>query len=224
MIDIAALIAVRGGSKRVKNKNIKPFANSNLLSIKLEQAQRLGLKTYVSSDCDDMLSIAEKYSAITLKRDPYFASDHVPMREVYQHLAEIVYHEHILYLHVTSPLLKDETLENAIDVYSHLSKKYDSLASVHEVKEYMWINGKPLNYDPTNHPRSQDLPNIYALNFAFNIIPRNLMIEKRNIVGNRFFPYLLDKIESIDVDTELDFAFAEFIYKQKRNEVKRKGG
>lgn len=216
MMDIVALIAVRGGSKRIKNKNIKQFANSNLLSIKLKQAQRLGLKTYVSSDCDDMLSIAEKNGAIALKRDPYFASDHVPMREVYRHLAEVVHHEHILYLHVTSPLLKDETLENAIDLYSHLSKEYDSLASVHEVKEYMWINGKPLNYDPTNHPRSQDLPNIYALNFAFNIIPRNLMIERRNILGNYFYPYFLDEIESIDVDTELDFAFAEFIYENKK--------
>ena len=64
-----------------------------------------------------------------------------------------------------------------------LDEKYDSLATVNLVKEYMWLNGKAINYDPNNHPRSQDLPNIYSLNFAACILPRETMIKRRNIIG-----------------------------------------
>ena len=60
-IDINVLIAVRGGSKRVPRKNIRPFGGSNMLTLKVEQALRLRdvNKVVVTSDDDEMLQIAE---------------------------------------------------------------------------------------------------------------------------------------------------------------------
>ncbi len=216
--DIAALIAVRGGSKRVPEKNVRKFADSNLLEIKIRQAMTLEniSGVYVSSDDRRMLAMADELAAIPLVRPVYYASDTVPMREVYRHLASEIECEHILYLHVTSPLLEDETLSECVQKYKNLSSKYDSLATVHSVKEYLWQDSNPVNYDPSNHPRSQDLPDIYALNFAANILPRQVMIEKGNIVGNRFCPYYLDEIESVDIDTEFDFLIAEFLYQKHK--------
>ncbi len=63
-------------------------------------------------------------------------------------------------------------------------------------------------------PGSQDLPDYYALNFAYNILPRELMIEEENIIGNNFFPYPLNDIEAYDVDTAIEFRLAESIYKE----------
>jgi len=215
--NICALIAVRSGSKRVPNKNIRKFANSNLLEIKLKQVKKIkGIKSlYVSSDDDRMLLLAKKHGAIALKRDPFYASDKVPMSEVYVHLANSINCDHIAYLNVTNPLLKIETLQRCIDTYKNLDSEFDSLATVHKIKEYMWLNGEPINYDPTNHPRSQDLPNICALNFAASILPKTVMINNRNIVGDNFYNYFIEQEESIDVDTILDFSIAEFIYKNK---------
>ena len=71
---LTALIAVRRGSQRVKNKNIKPFADSNLLEIKIKMLKSLGIvgEIVVNSDSDKMLKIAENYDVSIQKRDDYY--------------------------------------------------------------------------------------------------------------------------------------------------------
>ena len=208
------LIAVRSGSKRIKNKNIKDFSDSSLLEIKISQAieSRQIDEVVVSSDCDRMLDIAKSMGVNALKRDLEYCTDSVPMNSVYEHLAKSVSSDHIVYLHVTSPLLKVETLDSCILKYKEMSSDYDSLATVESIKRYIWFNGKAINYDPNNHPRSQDLDEYYCLNFAVNIISRSKMIQRKNILGDNFYPYFLDEIESVDVDTQFEFDIAEFLY------------
>jgi N-acylneuraminate cytidylyltransferase len=215
--DINVLIAVRGGSKRVPRKNIRPFCGSNMLQLKIEQALRLKKvnKVIVTSDDNDMLEIAENLGAIPMERDPYYASDTVPMGDVYVHLASSLSCKDILWTPVTSPLVTDKTIQNCIDIYIE-NEKYDSVVTTNIIKEYMWLGDNAINYDPKNHPRSQDLPDIYALNFAANILPRELMIKNRNILGDNFYPYMLDEIESVDVDTEFEFMLAETLYQKER--------
>lgn len=219
---ISALIAVRSGSKRVINKNIRPFANTNLLEIKIKQLLRTGVadEIIVSSDCEKMLKIAKDLGVKPIKREEYYTSDSVPMNEVYKHLADLCSYPHVLYVHVTSPLLSDKSLSECIKEYSCLDEPYDSLASVTKMHEYIWNKSKAVNYDPDHHPRSQDLPEYYSLNFAVNIISKKDMINRRNIVGKKFYPYFLNKLESIDVDTMFDFEIAEFMY-SKRNKVEK---
>lgn len=214
---LSAIIAVRKGSKRVPDKNIRSFANSNLLEVKIKQLLRTkGINNiYVSTDCPKMLSIASAYQVKTDFRDPHYASDEIPMNQVYEYLAHLVEDEHVLFVHVTSPLLSDQSLQSCIETYVTLPEDYDSLASVHALQEYIWCNGQPINYDPDRHPRSQDLPNYYALNFAVNLISKKSMIDRKNIVGKKFYPFFLKDEESIDVDTMLDFKIAEFIYNER---------
>jgi len=223
-MDICALIAVRSGSQRVKNKNIKLFAKkTSLLEIKVSQAvqSKYLRNVYVSSDSDEMLKLAESYDAIGIKRDSYFASNTVPMNSVYEYMAKQLDCEHIVYLHVTSPLLKNQTLDHCIEKYKCLDpKNYDSLATVNHLHEYLWKDGKPINYNPGEHPRSQDLPEVFSLNFAVNIISREKMIKQKNIIGKSFYPIVMDKEESIDVDTEFEFNIAEFLYLKKMKELK----
>ena len=54
----------------------------------------------------------------------------------------------------------------------------------------MWLDGKPLNYDPKNSPNTQDLPDIYKLTYSISIIERNAMLEHKNIVGNYPLPII----------------------------------
>ena len=214
-----ALIAVRKGSQRIKSKNIKPFCNSSLLEIKIQQAVRCSLidEVVVSSDCEKMLSMAKDYGVKTQKRDDYFCSNDIPMNLVYEYLARNIDCEHVVYLHVTSPLLLDESLQKSIELYKKKTLEgYDSLASVENLKKYLWHKGNAVNYNPDQHPRSQDLPEYVALNFAINIVSRDIMISRKNILGNNFYPYVLSEIESIDVDNEFDFEIAEHFYKKYR--------
>nr|MBP8879120.1 hypothetical protein [Flavobacteriales bacterium] len=95
---IQAVIPVRGGSERVKNKNLRPFSGSNLLAIKI--GQLLQVKeldaVYVSSEDPTMLELAKELGAIPLERDPYYATSVVPMSEVYAYMAGQMTSEHVL--------------------------------------------------------------------------------------------------------------------------------
>ena len=211
---IKALVAVRSGSVRVENKNIRPFAGSTLLDIKIQQLQRIHALDgiIVNSNDDYMLSIAEKYGCETIKRDEYYASNSVSMSDVYKNMAENCDCDVIAYINVTNPLLHDDTIIKAIEEYKNNSDKYDSLNSAHLIKEFMFKDNLPINYDLRNQPRSQDLPDIYALNFAINIISKDRMIECKNVVGYKPYIYGIDEVEATDIDNPIDFDFAEFVY------------
>tara|TARA_R100000697_G_C5403988_1_gene186066 strand:- start:12 stop:677 length:666 start_codon:yes stop_codon:yes gene_type:complete len=215
-IDINVLIAVRGGSKRVPKKNIRPFAGSSMLEIKVKQALRLKdvSKVIVSSEDDEMLNLAEDFGATALKRDSFYASDTVPMGDVYKHLSSILDCKDILWTPVTSPLITDKSIQDCINIYK-TNIDYDSVVTTNIIKEYMWLDNKAINYDPKHHPRSQDLPDIYALNFAANIVPREVMFKNANILGDKFYPYMLNEIEAVDVDTEYEFMLAEMLYNKR---------
>ena len=212
---IKALVAVRSGSMRVQNKNIRPFAGSTLLEVKLAQLKRIkGLDgIIVNSNDDTMLEIATRMGCETVKRDQYYASNSVSMSEVYKNMAENCDCDVIAYINVTNPLIKDETIEKAIEAYKNMTG-FDSLNSAHLVKEFMFLDNMPVNYDLKNQPRSQDLPDYYALNFAISIISREKMIACKNVVGDKPWIYGIDEIEATDIDNPIDFEFAEFVFKK----------
>lgn len=217
-MNIKALIAVRSGSVRVKNKNIRPFAGSTLLEIKIEQLKRISTLDgiVVNSNDNAMLDIAQKLGCEVVKRESYYASNEVSMSEVYRNMAENCDCDTIAYINVTNPLLKDETIIEAIEKYKEMITDgiYDSLNSAHLIKEFMFKDSLPINYDLQNQPRSQDLPDIAALNFAINIISKEKMIKCKNVVATNPKIYIIDEIEATDIDNPIDFEFAEFVYEK----------
>ena len=218
MSKIKAIIPVRKGSQRVINKNIRPFANSNLLEIKINQLKKINKLDgiIVNSDDDEMLEIARNLGVEAVKRDSYFASSTVSINEVYVDLANHCDSDVILLADVTNPLIKDETVELAIDKYFENLNNFDSVNTVNTVKMFLWKDGNPLNYTEENKPRSQDLPDIYAINSAINVLSKETMLKRKAFVG--FKPYLLpvDNLEGLDIDEQIDFEIAEFLYKKWR--------
>lgn len=213
---VKALVAVRAGSQRVKNKNIRPFAGSSLLEIKLNQLLRCKSLdgVIVNSESEEMLKIAAGMGCETVKRNDYFASNSVSMSEVYKNMAENCNCDIIVYANVTNPLLKDNTIDQAVEFYLNHCNEYDSVNSAHLIKEFLFKDNKPINYDLKHQPRSQDLPDIYALNFALSIISKEQMINGMNVVGSNPYIYPIDEVEATDIDNQIDFDFAEFMYKQ----------
>ena len=213
---IKALIAVRSGSVRVKNKNIKPFADSSLLEIKIKQMQRIKELdgVVVNSNDDAMLEIAKSLGAETVKRDEYYATSEVSPNDLYVNIAENFPADIMVFANCTNPLISDKTVSECIKFYEANLGKYDSVNTVNYVKEFLWENGSAINYNPDNKPRSQDLPDIVAINHAVNVIHKDLMIARKDIFGYTPYLYPVDKIEAIDIDDMIDFEFAEFMYRK----------
>lgn len=224
---IKALIPVRSGSVRVVNKNIRPFAGSSLLEIKIKQMKRIqamGLidGVVVNSNCDEMLDIAKRLGAECVKRDERFAKNESKINEVYSDIASHFDAKTMLYVNCTNPMLEDRNVIKSLEAY-FARKDEDSLNSCHLIKEFMWKllpKKETLNYSLFDMPRSQDLPDIVALNFAINIISTSQIVKQKSIVGKNPLLFLLDERQALDIDNEIDFEFAEFLYKKGVKNVK----
>ncbi len=219
MKNITFVVAVRKGSKRVKNKNTRKFGNLSLLEIKLKQIRKVYKSAiiFLSSDCNKSLKVGKKYKAIIDRRPSKYTNPKTPMKKVYKYFAKKIKTKYVCYLHVTSPFLKDLSLKKAIGTFLKNEKKgrYNCLATASEVQEYFWDKNKAINYDPKNHPRSQDLKKILALNFAVNIVRTNYMAKYGRITSDNFYPYILNFPENIDIDNKWQFMIGDFIQKNR---------
>lgn len=216
--NIVALIGVRGGSKRVPFKNSREFAGSNLLEIKVRtllQVPELSA-VVVNSDCENLLEIAKAAGAKIVLREPAFATDTVTTSDYYRHISQNCEAEVILSATVTTPLMRPDTYRQGIDEFLNCDESvHDSVTSAYQVKEFLYQDGKPLNYDPRRQVRSQDLPEIFALNYGFSIIRRSNMIAYKNIVGKNPKFVITPRIESIDIDDFDDFHLAATMYEKE---------
>ena len=217
---ITAVIPVRKGSQRVPDKNFKDFyKGKSLLELKIESLKGIELidDIVVNTDSDLAIEIAKKFGVSYFRREDYYASSKCSQSEFFTNLAKTTDSDVIIHTPCTSPTIKKQTIIDAINRF--FISENDSCNSVGLVKEYLWNDNGPLNYDIKNLkvPNSQDLPDIKKLTFGFGIFYKDVMLERKNIVGNNPLFYIVDEEEQIDVDTQLDFDFAKFLYKKHLN-------
>ena len=215
---ITVVVPVRKGSQRVKNKNFKPFADSNLLKVKLDILKQVDVidEIVVNTDSNIAMEIADEYDVSKCIREDYYASSECNNSEFFQNIAENTDTDYIIYSPCTAPLIKVDTYYDFINRFRNAKDRYDSLTTVTDIKQHLWLNEKPMNYKPSDSPNTQDLPDIVSLTYGISIISKENMIKHRNVVGKKPLFYKLDDFEAIDIDNPIDFEFAEFIYKKYR--------
>lgn len=222
---IKSLILSRKGSQRVPSKNTKPFANSSLLEIKIRQAKRLEDKgvvdgVVVNTNDETVIEIANKYNCEIIRREEYYCTNEISANELHEHLGKTFTADIAMFMNTTSPLVTDETLERAIKEYWEKVENgpYNSLNACHVIKEFLWLNGKALNYNPDKKPRSQDLPEILSLDSATDIIECKQMIKDRSFVSKEPYLFVVDSIEGKEVDWPEDFEICELLYQKRHGE------
>lgn len=213
MSTITAIVPVREGSTRLKNKNIAPFAGTNLLLFKLEQLKKVQdlSNIVVSSDSDTMLAMAKEAGVKTHKRAPEYCDEKTKrFGEVVRHICENVEGDHILWATCTSPLVFPPVYRQAIGCYfKALETGYDSLMSVEIFRRYIWNEDGPINYKlGLGHVPSQQLDPLYYVTDGILMAPRYKMIEWCYVHGSNPYKFVLDKRSSVDIDDGLDLATA----------------
>ena len=216
MKKLTAVIPVRQGSQRVKNKNFRSFAGKSLLEHKIEIVKQLPVDDIIiNTDSENAIEIAQQYGINYFRREPYYASSECTNSEYHEYLAKVTEAENILIAQVSAPLIKLETFKEGIDIY--FNSNSDSLMSVKDIKEFIWYKDKPVNYSLDYAPNSQDLPDYFAPTFGLILVNREAMLKSRNFICSNPYFYKVSQTESIDIDTSLDFEFAEFLFKQQYN-------
>jgi N-acylneuraminate cytidylyltransferase len=225
--EISIFLPTRAGSERVKNKNTRDFAGvgGGLLAIKLEQLLSLSKVKEVVLSTNDKGSIGVAQNFLDnpklrlIRRPDHLAQSSTNLIDLVNYVPSVCHYEHILWTHVTSPMVNGIEYETAINLYfEKLQEGYDSLMSVKEIQNYIWsdIENKVLNRkdgDLKKWPRTQDLEKIYEVNSAIFMASKRIYSEGQDRIGVR--PYLLShtSLQSVDIDWEDDFKIAERLYK-----------
>lgn len=231
---ITAVIPVRKGSQRVPLKNVKPFGDTNLLTLKIQTLKKVKNldKIVVSSDDDDMLKIAEDLGVDTHKRTDEFASSSCPNYLFWQNLAmDACQTEYFMLANCVAPFINVKSYETMIDEFRKgldgvevNGKKvhYDSLCSVDKAKDFIWDNDTKecINYKRSEAPNSQNLPNWVKLTFGVCIAKTEDVIKYKNIMGLKPNFYILNQLEAMDIDTMYDFDLCETCFKNNFDGIK----
>ena len=211
--EIVAVVAVREGSVRVKDKCFRPFAGEkSLLHLKLKQLKKAGCfdHIYVTSDSDRAKNIAAEINVEFLYRAPYMCKGDAPWSEVVHYIASSIPGDPIIcWANPTSPLQQEYV--QAVKKFIEIQPEYNSLISVEEVREF-FVNsrGRPINHNwGFWHERSQDLETLYRMTTAIFIAKKSDMLKWHYMIGTKVFLFKVSKIEGLDIDILDDLEFAE---------------
>ncbi len=224
---ITAVIPVKKNSSRLKNKNILPFASSNLLEHKISQLKKVSSvsRIIVSSDSDEMLSMASSMGVDAIKRPNNLADESRPLTEFFDYISKLINDEHMMWACCTSPLFGSELIKNAINKYFEiLNLGHDSIITVTSFQHYLMDDNGPLNYDlpytGSMHLNSQNLPKWDAFTNGILIAPTEKVKVWRYNYGPKAFRLEVSQDVAIDIDTYFDYLAAVAWYNKDPDKYK----
>lgn len=211
---VVSFVPIKLNNQRLPGKNLLPLNNRPTCDYIFETISRcknIDEKYVYCSDKRIKPYIApyENQGLRFLKRDPYLDGYQVKGLEIIDRFVKDVDADIYVLTHVTQPFTKAESIEKALDKV--VSGEYDSAFSAVVLQDYMWMNGKPFNYDMKNIVRTQDLKPIYMETGAFFIFRKEVFTELGQRIGNKPYIFEIDQFEAVDIDTAEDFEFAKVV-------------
>ncbi len=235
MNKVLCTICARGGSKGVKNKNIKEIDGKPLIAYTIEQAKESGIFEHIviSTDSDDIASIAQEYGAeVFFKRNSEMASDTAGKLDVIRDAfvrSEEYYHEkydYLIDLDATAPLREIDDIVNSFKQF--LDDNNDNLITAMPSRRSPYFNLVEQDKDgkvylsktlDTSIVRRQDAPKSYDMNASIYIWKRDNILNKKSLFLEKTGLYVMPEERSIDIDTPLDYEFVEFL--MRKNSAKK---
>lgn len=235
MSNVLCTICARGGSKGVKNKNIKELNGKPLIAYTIEQAKASKLFDHIvtSTDSDDIANISKEYGAeVFFKRSPEMASDTAGKLDVIRDAfvrSEEFYgkkYDYLIDLDATAPLRDIRDIINSFQQF--IENNNDNLITAMPSRRSPYFNlvevdkdGKVTLSKKLNDAivRRQDAPKSYDMNASIYIWKRETILNEKSIFLEKTGLYIMPEERSIDIDTELDFEFVEFM--MRRRSVKK---
>jgi len=213
-----AIIPARRDSKRLPNKNTKILGGIPLIAHSIlfaKENREIIDEIYVSTNDIEVKKIALEYDVNVIDRPDDLCGDVEPTVTSLKHVLESIDKEveNVILLQPTNPLRPINLILEAFKIYK--KNKCDSLFTVSRNHQKL---GKIRNnkFTPFNYKtgqRSQDLEPLYFENGLLYITKASLIIENK-IISENAYPLILEHpFVSIDIDTQEDLEYAEYLFK-----------
>lgn len=226
-IKILGIIPAREGSKRVPQKNFRPFAGTTLTDLAIQQALDAELlnEIVVNSDSNEVLKIASQYQKIiALKRPAELATDESPAVDYMLHTIDILEsqghsYDLVVIIQPSSPLRKGKDIDATIRLLIE-NPEADSAVSIvklphmihpHKIKELEGNVLKPWLIDEGEKTAAHQLPDLYVRNCAVYVfkVPN---LKKHITYGAKSLGHLMPPETSVDINDIIEFEFAKYLY------------
>jgi CMP-N-acetylneuraminic acid synthetase len=215
---LIALLPMKGHSERVPNKNLRDFCGRPLYHRMTESllSSRYVTEVAINTDSQAIAADARKHfeRIRIIERPDAIRGDFVSMNTIIAHDLSVLRGEHFLQTHSTNPLLTTGTVDRAIEAYFESLDRYDSLFSVTRLQTRLyWNDGSPINHNPAELLRTQDLPPVFEENSNLYVFSRSSFSragQKR--IGKTPLMFEMDRLEAVDIDEEADFRVAEALF------------
>lgn len=217
---ITVLLPMKGNSERIANKNLKLFNDKPLFHAIMDEliTSKYINKVIINTDSDliaeSAINTYQDFVSIH-KRPKSIQGDFVSMNKIIEYDLNNSDSDIYIQTHSTSPLLGIKSLDLAIHKMISKPTDFDSIFSVTKIQTRFYDkNGYPLNHDPKELLRTQDLEPLFEENSGFYIFTKDSFKNADNKrIGLRPLMFEIDKIEAIDIDEPSDFIIAEKLHK-----------
>lgn len=230
---VVGAIFARGGSKGLANKNIMDFGGKPLIAHAIEHALSVKQisRVVVSTDSNEIASIAREYGAdVPFMRPNHLATDDSPEWLSWRHLINFIRTDEgclptaLVSVPATAPLRLTCDIEKCINVF--LEKKPDMVITITDAHRHPSFNMVKLKSDesydlvsPSNPKifRRQDASKVYDMTTVCFVACPSFVLNNESTFDGNVHAVKVPQIRSIDIDTRIDFEFAEYLFSRKNN-------
>ena len=218
MNKVVAFVPIKMNNERLEGKNTKSFTNGKpLLHYILDTLKKVNRIDEIYVYCSNPVIQEFLPSGVQyLTRSEALDSKDTLILEVLHSFAREVKSDYYVLAHATAPFLSEATIQNALNKV--LSGSFDSALTVTELREFLWKNDSPMNFDLHKVQKTQDLEPIYAETTGLYIYSSHLILNENRRTGHN--PYLskVDKIEATDINEPIDFEIANAIFMEQQKQ------
>ena len=212
---VVALLPMRGGSERVRNKNLRLLAGRPLYTYMLNTLSELRFcqDIFVDTDSNEIeAAVRASHPSVRVYRRPAsLGSGETPMTDVISNFLANFSFDRVLQVHSTSPFLSSISLNSAYEALRS-DPGCDSVFSVSSLQARLWTEHlAPINHDPAILERTQDLAPILLENSGFYLFNSAEVQATRNRIGKSPRAFCINTLEALDIDTEDDFELAQLV-------------
>jgi len=204
---IIAFVPIKLKSERLRNKNILPIGGHPLCWHIVNSLLKVKNIDEVYVYCSDDTIIQYLPKGVSFKkRDKRLDGNLIKGFEIYESFISEVDADIYVLAHTTSPFIKIKNIETALSRV--IDGDNDSAFSAERLQTFAWYQGKSINYDLNDVPRTQDMEPIWIETSAFYIFKKEIFTRYHRRIG--FHPYIqeVSGIEAIDIDERKDYELA----------------
>lgn len=203
-----AMMPIKLKNERLPGKNTKLLGGKPLMQYELDNIKATGLVNEIYVYCSSENVIPFLPNGVTfLKRPEYLDLPTSNFSQFFEAFIKEKDADIYIMAHATAPFISEQTMKECISAVQ--SGDYDSAFCAQRIQTFLWKNGEPLNFDPSNLPRTQDLEPIYQETSGVYVFTKEVFQTYHRRIGKNPYIKCVSLKEAVDIDEQEDFDLAE---------------